>query len=306
MNIITETSSKIKSVKIQGATKIAKAVVDALRISATHIHCKNAQIFKKKMKEAARILLSQRPTEPLSRNAVKFLFLSFKNKRDLALIKRDFQKSCNQFITMIEEAEKKISFYGERIIGENENILTHCHSSLVENVFRRAKKNGKKFYVFNTETRPLFQGHITAKHLLEMKIPVTMVTDSSAAFLISRYSGKELMMQKVIIGSDALLEDGSAINKIGSFGISLVSFYEKVPLYVVTSLLKFSSSFRVEIEKRPAREVWPHPPHGLKVINFAFDFVPSQFIRAIVCEAGIIRPQEVKHYVKLLYPWMTQ
>ena len=304
MDIISETSKKIKEVKIQGATMISKIIVEALRIYSEQVKAKSVGEFKNKMRKARDVLLSQRPTEPMSRNACKFIFASVKNKRSVESAKEEFQKSCSGFVKIIEEARRKISFYGARMIGNSENILTHCHSSLVEESFKVAKETGKKFYVFNTETRPLLQGRITARNLLKMKIPVTMVTDSSAAFLISRYSGKKLMMQRVIIGSDAILEDGSVINKIGSFGISLVSFYEKVPLYVITSLLKFSPAYRIKIEKRPAGEVWYRAPQGLKVINFAFDIVPNQFIANIVCEAGIIRPQEVKQKVKAVYPWI--
>ena len=101
-----------------------------------------------------------------------------------------------------------------------------------------------------------------------------MVADSSAAFLISHYSGRKLMMDKIILGADALLPDGTVINKIGSFGIGMVAYEERVPLYVATTLLKFHPKTWIKIEKRPSQEIWPEAPQKLKIINFAFDLIP--------------------------------
>jgi len=306
MDIVAKTKKDIKGVKIQGATAVAKSVVSCLRIYAKQLEADDVEEFKKKLKRAANELLLLRPTEPLAKNACKFLFWQISKERDAKKIKNKFIKAADDFLKILGSAREKISVLGARLVSGGDNVFTHCHSSLVESSFVRAKKQGKKFNVFNTETRPLFQGHITARNLLRNKIPVTMVTDSSAEFLISRHSGKNLMMDKVFIGSDAILKNGSCINKIGSFGIGMAAFSEKVPLYIITSLLKFADSSWVEIEKRPAKEVWKGAPNELRIINFAFDIIPKKFISGLVCEAGIIKPNLAKAKVKEIYPWILE
>jgi len=303
---LKRTFYKIKSLKIQGATMVATAIIVALKDYSERIKTNNLRIWQNKLRQSAKYLLSARPTEPLAQNGVKFIF----QKLNTTKIKNTEEatnclwKAVNEFLLLTESAARKILLQTQGIIKNKENIFTHCHSYLVEQPLLQAKKVGKRFQVFNTETRPLFQGHITAINLLRAKIPVTMVTDSSSAFLISHYSGKNLMMNKIFLGADAILKNGGVINKIGSFGIGLAAKSEKTPLYIITTLLKFWPRNWIKIEKRPAKEIWKEAPKGLKMINFAFDFIPAQYIKGIICEAGIIKPQEVEKIVKKIYPWI--
>ncbi|NCO23362.1 hypothetical protein GW896_01740 [Candidatus Kuenenbacteria bacterium] len=303
---IKETAFRIKSLKIQGATAVARAVISALRDYGTRIQSRDLKAWQNKLSETASFLLFVRPTEPMAQNAVKFLFKEIKSgkPKNVDQAKNYLKKAVNDFLILTEDAADLIIQRAQRIIKSQDNVFTHCHSFLVEQALIQAKKIGKKFQVFNTETRPLFQGHITARSLLKAGIKVFMTTDSSSAFLISHHSGKDLMMNKILLGADAILKQGGVINKVGSFGIGLAAHYEKNPLYIVTTLLKFCPKSWIKIEERPAKEIWQKAPKKLKIINFAFDFIPAQYIKGIVCEAGIIKPNEVKRAVKRIYPWI--
>jgi translation initiation factor 2B subunit (eIF-2B alpha/beta/delta family) len=130
-----------------------------------------------------------------------------------------------------------------------------------------------------------------------------MVVDSAAPFLISKESGRELMMDLVLIGCDTILPDGACFNKIGSFSIALSAHREKVPVYVAASLLKFSREW-IPIEMRREKEIWPGAPKGLEILNFAFDLVPREFISGYITEFGIIKPEHIYRTVKQHYPWL--
>jgi len=303
---IRRTAKMIKSLKIQGATAICRTLLLALKNYGLRIKTKNLKIWQKKFKENASFLLSQRPTEPLAQNGVRFIFSSLKEgeAQNVAQAKNYLKKAVEDFLLLSKDAAEIIIRRAEKIVKNNDKIFTHCHSSLVEQTLSQAKKSGKKFEVFNTETRPLFQGRITARKLLQAGVETTMVADSSSGFLISKYSGKNLMMDKVFLGADALLKNGSVINKIGSFGIGLAAANEKVPLYIISSLLKYHPSSWIKIEKRGPGEIWPGAPKKLKIINFAFDSIPAQFIKGIVTEAGIIKPKDVSKTAKRIYPWI--
>ena len=304
-NSIKQTFKRIKSLEVQGATAVARTVITALKAYGLRIRTNNLKIWNNKFKKAADYLLSARPTEPMAQNGVKFIFFQIAKvkPKNVAQAKNYLKKSANDFLIMMKDAADLIIEHGRKLIkASDDDILTHCHSWLVEQILIRAKKNKKRFKVYNTETRPLFQGRITSKKLLQAKIPTTMVADSSAGFLISHYSGKDLMMDKIILGADAVLPDGSVINKIGSFSIGSIANQEKVPLYIATTLLKFYSKSWIKIERRPPKELWTNAPKNLKIINFAFDIVPAKYIKGIICEAGIIKPKDIKKTVKKLYP----
>lgn len=302
--IIKETRKQIRDLKIQGASNVAKASLLAIYNYAKKEKFKDKDDFYEKILKAGRDLALARPTEPLTQNIMRFLLSEIKNGRDLKKTKRKFLNNCHQMLLRLEKIEKKIARYLSEMVSNGDKIFTHCHSSTVERGLILAKRKNKKFEVFVDETRPLFQGRITAKNLLKNKIPTTLVVDAAADFLISRYSGRDLMMTKIIIGADAILEDGSVINKIGSFGIGLSAFFEKIPLYVSASLLKFTKNSWIKIEKRSPKEIWQDAPKNLKIINFAFDIVPAKFIKGIICEEGIFLPKEIKKIIKKTYPWI--
>ena len=308
MNDVILTAQKIKDLKIQGARSIAVASLNSLqRIKEAKKHRPKAdQPLAERIKEAIAILIKARPTEPLNYNCLNFIKkrLTIQQKTDGQSLKKIINDSADYFLRLIENQQKAIVSHGQKIIRNKQKIFTHCHSSTVEAILKKAWQNKKRFQIYNTETRPMFQGRVTAKNLRKAGIPVTLVADSAAAFLISEHSGKKLMMDLVLLGADAVLPDGSVINKIGSFGIGLIANVQKVPLYVVTTLLKYDADGIIPIEIRPTEEIWPNKPKGLKIINFAFDKIPAKYIKGIICEFGIVKPNKVKQLVKKHYPWI--
>jgi ribulose-bisphosphate carboxylase large chain len=277
MEPFQQTISEIKSLKIQGATNIARAALKAL-----------LEVPGEKLSVAIEQLISARPTEPLLENSLNLVRLKGKSV-------------IGPTLARIDDVEGEIVKNGLPTIKEGSTILTHCHSSTVVALLKKAKKKGINFKVFLTETRPAFQGRITAQELVEAGISATMITDSEAAFLVSREDNKEIDI--VLLGADAINIDGGAFNKVGSYGIALSASQAKIPLYIVTSLLKFSGH-KVEIEERPQSEVWPNKPANLEIFNPGFDFIPAKLINSYLCEFGKIPPAQIKKVVKKNYRWI--
>lgn len=294
--LLKQTFQDIKSLKIQGATDVAIETMKALSDYGGNMNIKDLSVLRKKFKIGSDFLLSARPTEPMAQNGVKFILsqLNSSQIKNATQAKDCIKKAGDDFLMIMSDAGDLAINHGEKLVKNNDDILTHCHSWIVEQILIKAKENKKRFKVYNTETRPRFQGRMTSKILLKAKIPTTMVGDSSAGFLISHYSGRSLMMDKIILGADAILADGSVINKIGSFGIGTAAKEEKVPLYIASTLLKFHNKSWIKIEKRSPKELWSNAPRDLKIINFAFDVIPAKYITGIICEEGIIKPENAK------------
>ena len=191
------------------------------------------------------------------------------------------------------------------VIKDGGTYLTHCHSSTVISLFVKAWKDGKRFHLYVTETRPKFQGRKTAKELIEAGIDdITFIIDDVAAQLIA---SKERSIDAVFIGADMLSTEG-LVNKIGSFGLSMACQVGNIPLYTVTTLLKydprtFSSSY---IEKRASSEIWEDPPPELHFYTPAFDYIPYETYIKIICEKGEIRGDKVTSTAYSLYPFLTR
>jgi len=308
--IIESVFKDIQSVKIQGATNVAKAVALALRNYAKRLESKKATHFIRDISVAGKYLVNARITEPMADNVVEFIIYYLKKNKDqdVVALKKIMQDAIDYFFVLVAQNEKKIIQTGEKLIKFGDKIFTHCHSSTVMNILITAKKNKKNFEVFQTETRPLFQGHKTAYDLRRENIKDTLVVDSAASFLISKISGDKFSIDKVIIGCDAIARDGACVNKVGSFGLALVAALNKIPVYVATQTLKLNEDAKnlkaVRIEQREAHEVWDKAPKGLKIYNPAFDKVPAELITGYITEFGLIKPKEAVDKVKKNYPWV--
>jgi len=248
--------SDIKSVKIQGARNIAKAALLAYSSEPNE-----------KTKE--RLMLA-RPTEPMLVNTLN----KFK--------KIGFEKTLTHF----DEAQEKINKLVFGLIKENSIIFTHCHSTNVANALIYAKKHGKKFEVYNTETRPLFQGRKTSKELAKAGIKVTGFIDSAAKIAIKKSN-------IIFFGADAILNHG-VINKIGSGMFAEIAFDLKKPVYIIAYSWKYSS-VKVPIESRAIAEIWDNAPKNIRLKNPAFEMIEEKYLQGIVSELGVLPLQKFIH-----------
>jgi len=245
----------IKEVRIQGARNIAKAALYAYSLIPTSGSVKK--------------LLSLRPTEPM---LVKVLSWAQKEP---------YQEILKHF----DLAQEKINKLVVKLIKDKDVIFTHCHSTNVINALICAKKKGKRFEVYNTETRPLFQGRRTATELGKARIKVTLFVDSALEDALTG-EGKLKKVSLVLLGADALLVNG-VINKIGSELIARIAKDEKIPLYIIADSWKFTKN-RIPIEERSLNEVWNKAPKSIKIKNPSFEFVRKKYITGIITEFGIM------------------
>jgi ribose 1,5-bisphosphate isomerase len=311
LNFVQRVFQDIKTIRIQGATNVAFAVIKAIERVAKESTVLSRAEFVKQIFATGKLLSEARPTEPMAGNAVEFIiFLLNKNKGvSVNESKNVVRDAVQYFLKLLAENEAKILLNGEKIIESGDKIFTHCHSSTVIKLLVNAKQNKKRFEVFQTETRPLYQGHRTAKELLKFKIKNTLLVDSCAPYLISKVSGSNFQIDKLIIGCDAISRDGSCVNKVGSFSLAQTAFLNKIPVYVVTQALKMNEDAKniqaIKIEQRDAREVWLNAPKGLRIYNPAFDQVPAEFITGYVCDFGLVKPGELFEVVMENYPWLA-
>lgn len=173
-------------------------------------------------------------------------------------------------------------------------------------VLTTARDKNKKIHVYNTETRPLYQGRKTSADLLKAGVPDTMITDDAAPFFVDNEYDNHVHIHKVFLGSDCIRTNGDTMNKVGSFAIGLSAWHSGVPLYIVGSLLKVDTTGTIGIEKRSGTELRPEAPAGLDILNYAFDLVPAKCITGIITEFGVIRPENLFNEVKKHYPWMVE
>lgn len=306
---ILDIEKSIKDLNIQGATNVAIATLEGVKIFIQESRIDNLEMFYNEVIEIGNRLANARENEPLARNGIKFLKYKYKNRIDelhnIEDMKQLLLEYCEQYLFMIADCKRAIIDNGISHVKYLKNVLTHCHSSTAVSVIKEIAKGKELFEVVCTETRPLMQGRISAKSFLEEGISTTLLADSAVeSFIVGRGS---VPIEAVFIGSDQITLSGSCINKIGSWGIAFTSYFAKKPVYVVSPLLKIEPGIKkgnIEIEVRENKELWEDAPSDLKIYNPAFEIVDSSIITAYMTEFGILHPREIADIVKIKYPWL--
>jgi ribose 1,5-bisphosphate isomerase len=287
-----QTFNKITSLRIQGAENIthegSKATLHQILKDIERIPEENytMQSFRLIKDKATSKMLSSRPTEPHLHNSLSIaLGSSIPRTKEEALLR------IKKGLIFIEDHHKnihsQISKVSKEQLSNYTSVYTHCHSSLVE----RCIIDSKIKIVYNTETRPRYQGRITAKKLAGNSI-VHHYVDSGANIAIQK-------ADVILLGADSITMRGDVINKIGSGIISILCSYHKKPLYIIADTLKLDLNSQLKdttIEERSHKEVWNVIIPGLYVNNPAFETIKSELITGIICEKGIYSS---KQYVRI-------
>jgi len=302
---ILATAKRIKLLEIQGARNVAIAAIKAVEETAKESKAKHKDAFLNELLETKTILFSSRETEPLMRNAIRHVIyvIQSSDKESVKELAVEVSRVSDMFLETLELSKEKIAAIGSKRISHHSRVLTHCHSSTVTNMLRKAKLDGKTFEVVCTESRPVFQGRLTAKEMLDSGIKTTMIVDSAVRHFMNE-------IDLVVVGADAITSEGNIINKIGTSMVALAAKEARTPFYVVSELLKFDPvTVRGDyerIEERSPKEVWADPPSGLIIRNPAFDVTRREFIHGIICEEGIISPHSISELMHRKHPWIFE
>lgn len=290
MKQLLDTAQKIKSMEIRGAGKIARTAAAQLRDYSQRQNTGDISQFNDKMKIAAELLISTRPTAVSLPNAVRSVMRYAGENVEEA--KADINKLANDFIENSENAVRKIGEIGAKRVRDGDTIMTHCNSSAAISIIVAAHKEGKNIKVIATESRPRWQGHLTIKQLDDEGIKTSLIVDSAV-----RYFMKDVDI--VVMGADAVTANGSVINKIGTSQIALCAHEARKNVIIAAETYKFSPRSLlgdlIEIEERSSCEVisdeilksYTH----VSVKNPAFDVTPREYIDLICTEVGAIPPE---------------
>jgi methylthioribose-1-phosphate isomerase len=207
---------------------------------------------------------------------------------------------------LVEEdvaACRAIGAAGLPLVPDSARILTHCNAGGLATagfgtalgVVRAAREAGRRVSVLAGETRPFLQGaRLTAWELARDGIPVTVITDGMAGFLMQRGE-----VDLVVVGADRVAANGDVANKIGTYPLAVLAAEHGIPFYVAAPLstidLATKGGADIPIEERSRDEVARFAgrrvvPEGVAVRHLAFDVTPARFVAALVTERGVARP----------------
>ena len=112
-----------------------------------------------------------------------------------------------------------------------------------------------------TECRPQYEGLNLARVLLSKNIPCTMMLDSAMGYAMGSVSF-------VMVGAEAVVENGGIINRIGTYTLAIAAKAHRVPLYVAAESYKFHRIYPLHQRDMPGQSQQPIPfPPGADVVE---------------------------------------
>ena len=164
-------------------------------------------------------------------------------------------------------------------------VMTLSRSSTV----REALRLGDPTRVFVAESRPGGEGIAVAETLADdLECPITVHSDAAVAHVLEREA-----VDRVVVGADTVLPDGSVVNKTGTRAAAIAAAREGVPVTVVAATDKLSTREEVNLESG-SREAVYDGEASIDVLNPTFDVTPADCVNEVVTEAGAIRDDEIE------------
>ncbi len=291
----------IKSLRVRGAPALGAAGGFGIALAAYLSSANDIDSIMRDLKVAGKAIVSTRPTAVNLSWGVKRVLEALSDAYDVAGVRDIALYEARAIADEDVYTNKLIGKHGAKLLEDGDTVLTHCNAGRMAcvdwgtalGVVRSAVEQGKEIKVIACETRPLNQGgRITTWELMQDKIPVTLITDSMAGWVM--HQG---LVNKVIVGADRITQD-AVFNKIGTYTHSVLAREHEIPFYVAAPVSTFDFKGwegSVKIEMRDPDELRffgseQIAPEDVEVYNPAFDATPMENVTAVITEKGVFYP----------------
>ncbi|PMB73580.1 Translation initiation factor eIF-2B subunit alpha [Beauveria bassiana] len=198
-------------------------------------------------------------------------------------------------------ARAGIAEAGWRFVTEGKSVLVHGNSRSVLAVLERAAKNGAgKFrVVYVRDSARADESDAAVKALRGKGIPVAEIPGAAIAHTM----GLLRQVDMVIVGAEAVAQNGGIISRIGTFQIAQLANRAHIPFYVAAETHKFARKFPLD-----QRDIG----FEQKVLDFttdgsskqpvdAVDYTPPELISNLITENGVHLPSYVFEQLLEIY-----
>ena len=297
----------IKNLSVRGAPLLGVVAAYGVYIGVRKFRG-NPEAFYMKLKDTIEKISNTRPTAVNLFSTLRRIqeITEFTETSTTDKIKFDILEMAHRILEEEERRSLAISRNGADILDTSVRVLTHCNAGALAvggvgtalGIIYEAYRRGYVEMVFVDETRPLLQGaRLTAWELERWNIPYKVITDSSAAFLMSQG-----LVDVVIVGADRIVRNGDVANKIGTYSLSIAASKHRIPFIVAAPTSTFDLSLldgeKIKIEYRNQEEVLSFAgkriaPKNASAYTPAFDITPAKYVSAIVTERGVIEKPDI-------------
>lgn len=281
MNDLDAVIRELERDRTSGASALSRRLAQKLADFVQEAAATEPSELLEQLRQAALTLAAARPSMRALANTAGLIVAAAAEPppADLPALRQRVLQAVDDVLKNWDAASESIASHALNLLPDS--VLTYSYSSTV----LAALKRRRPATIVVCESRPLYEGRKLAAELSATGLHPTVITDAQAGYFISS-------VRAVLVGADAVLADGSLVNKVGTTLIALAARRHGIPFYVACESLKVcvevGESFPSE-EKEP-EEVWSDAPATVTVRNVYFERTPADLVSAIITEQGVFRP----------------
>jgi len=208
--------------------------------------------------------------------------------------RQEMMERGKRFLERIHNSRSKIAKLCHPFILDGSVILTHSHSRVVLEVFRKAARAKKHFQVYITESMPDRSGDKMKGLLDKESIPCSLILDAEVGYIMEK-------VDMVLVGAESVVESGGIINKIGSYQIAICAREFNKPFYVLAESFKFARLYPLN-QQDLANQLKgfsdsDDKDHGRPTK----DYTPPSYITLLFTDLDILTPSAVSDELIKIY-----
>ena len=282
MEELDKKTRDIKSDRSSGASQLARKALGVLRFFVQTNTNQTSTDFKNDFTELGRTLFESRPNMASVQNLVAQTVyeVNTMEEHELTAVRKFAASRIDELHRQSEDDVKKSAEYAATVIVDSGVLATCSYSSTVCEALKVAKQQGKSFKVFVAESRSgdnrFRYGQTLANFLKTANVNAEVFPDDQIGRYVQRAN-------RVLVGADSLLFDGSVINGSPTYELATEAKECGIPFYAVCETTKANalSGLGRNFE-----------------VKEGFERVPPQLITGIITENGIIGTDEVAELMK--------
>jgi translation initiation factor 2B subunit (eIF-2B alpha/beta/delta family) len=175
-------------------------------------------------------------------------------------------------------ATDRVAALAARALADTRCVLTHSASAACEAALLAWAKAHPRAEVIATESRPRLEGAALAGRLAARGVQVKLISDAQMATAVRE-------VEAVLVGADAIADDGLLVNKAGTRLVGLAARDAGVPVYAACQTHKIAPpGWPIALEHQDPADV--SSSAELRVRNVAFDATPLDWFTSVITESG--------------------
>ena len=279
--LFRERVSALKQDHLRGASQLARQALEDVATFVEQCEAEDVATLERRANALAEALRVARPSMASVNSLVERWQQHLEHSEETSLLefRKRLSAAARDLIAASHAAVGTVAEEVAALVPQGATLITLSRSSTLVAALRRLVSRDVNVIV--SESRPLLEGHLLAEELSRLGIQAQLITEAQLGLFAAQ-------ADIALVGADAVLADGSLVNKAGTYLMALAAQEADVPFWVCCESFKQSElgPDHFPLEEMEAEELGAPELEHLRVRNVAFDVTPARLVTRWIDEFG--------------------